>query len=216
MSAVVAQRYREVPVDELKPHPDNPNRGDVAAIGESIDATGFWGAVLVQASSMTILAGEHRWRAARTGDRLAKVPCLLIDVDDDQARRILLADNAYAALGVMDEEQLAGLLGELAMTPDALAGTAFSIDELDALRGVPVPDDEPQPSDAAYADTPDEREHTDRGTYAERGMSIIQVVVPRDEAAVFRGLVEDGRQKLGGQDVATGAVLLAALRGWLE
>ena len=215
---VVPQRYQVLPAAKLHPHPDNPNRGDVAAIGESIDATGFWGAVLVQQSSMTILAGEHRWRAAQAEGRLAKVPCIVIDVDDEAARRILLADNAYAALGVMDEDQLAALLGGLATSADALAGTGYSLDALDELRerlGAGPLTDDAQDSDADYADSPEDRPYEEQGTYAERGLAVIQVVVPQGDAPEFRSLVEAGRVRLGDGEAATGVVVLAALRGWL-
>lgn len=208
-----------LPAGQLHPHPDNPNRGDVDAIGQSIEATGFWGACIVQASTMTILAGEHRWRAAQAHVAGDQVPCIVVDVDDDTARRILLADNAYAALGVMDEEALAGLLGALAVTDAALAGTAYSLDDLDDLRermGADVPAAPPQESDADYADSPETRPYAEQGTYADKGLAVIQVVVPQGDAPEFRSLVEAGRARLRDDEAPTGVVLLHALRGWLE
>lgn len=45
----LTQEFATLPVDALEPHPDNPRRGDVDAIAESIRHNGFFGAVLVQA-----------------------------------------------------------------------------------------------------------------------------------------------------------------------
>ena len=72
-AALASQKYQLTPVDQLTPHPENPNRGDVEGIGESVVENGFFGAVLAQRSSGHILAGEHRWRAAKAKG-LQKVP----------------------------------------------------------------------------------------------------------------------------------------------
>lgn len=61
---LLPQRYEMRAVDSLQPHPQNANEGDVGAIVESIDENGFFGAVLVQASTGRILAGKHRWASA--------------------------------------------------------------------------------------------------------------------------------------------------------
>ncbi|MEU7857839.1 ParB/RepB/Spo0J family partition protein [Nonomuraea sp. NPDC049141] len=98
MAKLASQEYRLVPVADLEPHPENPHRGDVEVISESIAENGFYGAVLVQRSRMRIIAGEHRWRGAQTRG-LAEVPCVLLDVDDEQTKKILLADSRTAALG---------------------------------------------------------------------------------------------------------------------
>jgi ParB-like chromosome segregation protein Spo0J len=86
---VVAQEYATVSVDELKPHPQNARQGDLGSICESIDANGFYGAIVAQQSMGYILAGNHRWRAA-IARGLKFVPVLWLDVDDATALRILL------------------------------------------------------------------------------------------------------------------------------
>lgn len=138
---LVPHRYALLRTGEVRPHPENPNRGDVGAIGESIDATGFWGALLVQESTGRILAGEHRWKAAKARG-LEELPALVLDVDDDTARRILLADNAYAAMGVMDPGALVSLLGELSLEPGALTGTGYTAEDLAKLLAVRPSTDE--------------------------------------------------------------------------
>lgn len=120
------------PVDSLTPHPRNPNQGDVGSISESIEAHGFYGQVIAQQSSRTILAGEHRWRAAKAAG-MAEIPVTWVDVDDDQALRIVLVDNRSAELAYRDPQGLVELLQELAQTPLALTGTGYDGDALDEL-----------------------------------------------------------------------------------
>lgn len=126
---LVPHRYEVRSVDALLPHPDNPNRGDPDMIADSIGDLGFFGAVLVQESTGRIIAGEHRWRAAKLAG-LAEVPVLVLDADDDLTRKILLSDNQYARLAAWDEDALAALL--LDMTGDMNGGGVggFSADEV--------------------------------------------------------------------------------------
>lgn len=129
---MVQQFVDAYPVADLVEHPENPRRGDVDAIARSIAANGFYGAVLIQQSSRRVLAGNHRLRAARE-QGLDVLPVIVIDVDDDRARRILLADNRTSDLGSYDDELLRLLLVELAETVDALDGTGYAPDDLTAL-----------------------------------------------------------------------------------
>lgn len=127
------QRYEPaVPIDSIHPHPENVNEGDVGAITESLDANGWYGAVLVQESSGRIIAGKHRWLSAKHQGR-ETVPVIFIDVDDDRARRIMLADNAITRKGRDEARALANLLEALAATDDGLTGTGYDGDDLDQL-----------------------------------------------------------------------------------
>lgn len=131
MPELVKQKYRKLAVDEIRPHPDNPRQGDVGAISESIEAQGFYGAVLVQESTGYILAGSHRWRAAQFAG-IKDLPALVLDVDDRTASRILVADNKTSDLASYDVDQLAKLLTEMD-ADGGLAGTGFDTSELDSM-----------------------------------------------------------------------------------
>jgi ParB-like chromosome segregation protein Spo0J len=132
---IVNQSYEMVPVSVLKTHPRNPRRGDVGAIAESVSENGFFGAVLVQSSSSCILAGNHRYLAA-VQENATEVPVIWIDVDDDEALRILLADNRTADMAHYDEAALGALLSELTETSRGISGTGYSEDDVASLLAV--------------------------------------------------------------------------------
>lgn len=108
------------------------NEGDIGAISTIMENLGFFGACLVQKSTRRIIAGKHRWISAQ-GEGKPDVPVLWLDVDDDTATRIMLADNRAARLGHDDDRALADLLTELAEGPKGLVGTGFDGDALDEL-----------------------------------------------------------------------------------
>jgi len=132
MAVTVPQDYEIVRLAELVEHPDNPRQGDVGAIYESITTNGFYGALIVQRSTGRILAGNHRYKAARDAG-LTELPAIVVDVDDDTAARILVVDNRSNDLATHDEAALVELLKGLALTPEGLAGTGFDGDDLDGL-----------------------------------------------------------------------------------
>lgn len=87
----------DVAVSELVPHPQNPRRGNLAAIVASIRSNGWFGVLVAQRSTRYVLAGNHRLAAAiELG--YATVPVQWLDCDDRTALRILLADNRTSDL----------------------------------------------------------------------------------------------------------------------
>jgi hypothetical protein len=121
-----------IPVDSIAEHPDNPNEGDVGVIEESMQAHGFYGAILVQRSTRLILAGNHRHReAAALGAET--LPGFWLDVDDDTAARILSMDNESTRRGRTNAAKLVALLKPL---PEPTRGTGITQRSLvDLLRG---------------------------------------------------------------------------------
>lgn len=133
---VLNQEYLLESVDAVRPHPENINQGDVGAIFESIEDNGFFGACVVQRSTGYICIGNHRYKAALEHGA-THVPVLYVDVDDDRALRMLLADNRLAELAYRDPKELVELLGGLVSTTGTLSGTGYSTDDLDELiRGL--------------------------------------------------------------------------------
>jgi len=130
---VIGQRYDPcIPLGQLVEHPANPNDGDEGAVCQSLDAHGFYGAVLVQESTGIVFAGNTRLRSARSKG-MAGIPGFWCDVDDDTRDRILSVDNEATRKGRNDEERLVALLTGLAQQPRGLEGTGFDGEDLDAL-----------------------------------------------------------------------------------
>ena len=122
---VVDQEYDPaIAVDALVEHPENPRVGDDAAVADSVGELGFFGAILVQRSTNYVCAGNTRLRVARA-EGAGTIPGFWIDVDDDTARRILLADNRMSDLAYYQDDVLMGLLADLAETSRGLAGTGY-------------------------------------------------------------------------------------------
>lgn len=123
------------PVSALRAFHKNPRRGDVEAIADSLRASGQYTPILVNRGTRTgrtneILRGNHTFAAAKSlgWDQIAVA---YVDVDDETARRIVLADNRTADLGHYDDEVLLGLLNSMT----DLAGTGYDSDDLLALMG---------------------------------------------------------------------------------
>jgi hypothetical protein len=119
------------PIDDVSPHPRNVRQGDVGAISVSLEAHGQYKPILVQKSSGHIVAGNHTWQAAKALG-WEKVAVQYLDIDDDKALRILLADNRTTDLSSYDEAGLAEVLSEFARGFD-MNGLIWDQDDLDDL-----------------------------------------------------------------------------------
>jgi len=117
-------------LDDLHPHPDNPRRGNVQEIAESLSTTGQY-APIVALPDGTVLAGSHRLAAARSLG-WSEMLVTTITADEETARRILLADNRTSDLATYDDRALVDLLASL----DTLTGTGFDVDDLDDLNAL--------------------------------------------------------------------------------
>lgn len=105
----------------------------MGAIYQSIEANGFYGAIVAQRSTGYILAGNHRYKAAVEAGAKS-VPVIWVDVDDETAVRVLLADNRTNDVASYDNAVLAEILTELANGP-GLEGTGYDGDDLDQIIG---------------------------------------------------------------------------------
>lgn len=139
---------QELDVNTLKPHPENPNRGDVKALASSLEEFGQYRSIVANKDG-TILAGHHVWEAAKKLG-LKTIRADVVDADEQEARKILLADNRLADLGLGPDLDL--LLDALNKVED-LQGTGFDDEYIamleEATAGAPelddLEDDEPQP-----------------------------------------------------------------------
>jgi len=119
------------PINNVQPHPRNVRQGDVGVICQSLEAHGQYRPIVVHKSTNNILAGNHTWQAANALG-WEKIACTYVDCDDEQALRILLADNRANDLASYDDSALAELLKDIADT-SGLEGTLFEPSDLDDL-----------------------------------------------------------------------------------
>lgn len=117
-----------VPLEELRPYGRNARRGNVAGIADSLRVHGQYRPVVGNRRTGEVLAGSHTLEAARSLG-WTHLAVSWVDVDEDQAARIVLVDNKSNDDAGYDEALLAELLAEL---PD-LTGTGWSQQEFDAL-----------------------------------------------------------------------------------
>lgn len=126
------QEYVVMPLDQILEHPKNPHIGDDDAVGRSIAANGFYGAVVVQASTGYLLAGHTRYRSM-LAKGAATIPVIKVYVDDERALQILLDDNRANQFGRFDESLLMSALDELA-TAGQLTTSLYDQGFLDDLK----------------------------------------------------------------------------------
>jgi len=150
---------RDVPLDELTPFPGNAKRGRPDEILVSLRRNGQYRGLVVRQTggALIVLAGNHTLQALKahgpgrceyadhedapcgmcadgTWDGTT-ARCEIIDCDDQDARRINLADNRLAELGGYDNDDLAELLSYM---DGDYAGTGYS--EADVMRLITPPD----------------------------------------------------------------------------
>lgn len=131
MDSNIRVSTEQVPVGELKPYPRNPRRGDVDEIARSLEVNGQYKPIVANRRDGAILAGNHTWRAARSlGWKTIAVSW--VDVDEDEAARIVLADNRTSDMSIYDDSKLLELLQSL---PD-LKGTGFNDTDIDQLNSL--------------------------------------------------------------------------------
>lgn len=129
------QEYVVAPASTVTRHPKNARRGDVDFIEQSMMDNGFFGAILVQKSTRYILAGNHTWESAieASGNADVEIPMIVIDVDDDRAERILSVSNAANDRATYDSKQLIANLQDMLQRTGSLAGTGYTVPNLDKL-----------------------------------------------------------------------------------
>lgn len=150
-------RNRAEDLDSLVPWEENPRLGDVAVIRESFRAHGQYQAIVVQKSTRRVIAGNHRWHAARA-EGWPKIAAVLLDVDDEEATRIALVDNKSSDDSVYDDPLLKKHLDALAKSDGGLVGTGFDDEDLDDLNAR-IEEAETAPDQAGMEQHPDLAEY---------------------------------------------------------
>lgn len=111
-----------VDADQIRQHEDNINNGDIEAIIESLRTNGCYRPIYVSSSSSRILAGHHLYQALLALGE-TQVPIQWVDnLDAEEERRILYADNKLASLAMLDKGLELAMLKDLQNTDKGLMG----------------------------------------------------------------------------------------------
>lgn len=185
-------------IDDLVPWDPNPRDNEDAAwaVAKSIEDTGFGAPIVVQRSTMRICAGHSRRKAVLILQRFAwdpdeadwvdrdedapwqlndapehgMVPCRVMDLTDEQATRLALADNKTAEIATWDDEGLKKVLAELDGQP---IPAGWSDAEIQSILAGPLPE-EPKTKKAKGTKV----KHTGPG----EGSTTIRVTVDNEDA----------------------------------
>jgi hypothetical protein len=105
-------QIQEVALITLKPYPNNPRKGNIDLIAESLETYGQYKPITVNKRTNEILAGNHTYQAAlKLG--WPTIAATYVDVDANTAAKIVLMDNRTSDAGSYDDGALYGLLDSL-------------------------------------------------------------------------------------------------------
>ena len=129
-----ALSVQDVAADDLQPDPANPRRisdAEMESLTRSSQRFGMVDPVIARRQDNTVIGGHQRLLAARRLG-MEKVPVIVLDISQEQARLLNLALNRIS--GKWDDELLARLLSDLDQTPDIdLSISGFDDDEIKRL-----------------------------------------------------------------------------------
>ncbi|MBN9465983.1 ParB/RepB/Spo0J family partition protein [Brevundimonas sp.] len=123
---------RRVPIESLKPNPEQPRKTfrqeDLEELTASIRDKGVLQPILVRTQPgedgvWQIIAGERRWRASQAA-RLTEVPIVVHEMDDVEVFEVAIVENVQRAdLNPLEEAEAYRVLMErFGRTQDAVAG----------------------------------------------------------------------------------------------
>lgn len=124
---------QEIPLNEINLLKGNPRQGDIGAVAESIRVNGVYQPIIINKGTKTgvpneVIAGNHRAQAAQQLG-YKTIPAIVLDLTEQEAARIALADNRTSDLATYDNEALLVMLQAI----DDLEGTGYDGDDIDNL-----------------------------------------------------------------------------------
>lgn len=135
-----------VDITTVEQHPLNPNNGDTEAIAASMDVNTMFDPVGVQTSTGYIIDGNHRY-AALLYHGSPTIPVVWLDVDDDEALRILIVANSLAQKAQMDAGSVLALIKD------------HELDDVASLMGFGLTQNDIEKMQQAVAATPMPENH---------------------------------------------------------
>lgn len=117
-----------IPVEQIHPHPDNPRKalGDLAELTASIRENGVLQNLTVisdggEPETFTVIIGHRRLAAAKAAG-LTKVPCIVVDMERDEAVKTMLVENMQRSdLTVYEQAQGFQMMLDLGVPVEEIA-----------------------------------------------------------------------------------------------
>ena len=185
-----------VEINSVEEYTGNPRKGNVKELVESLKHNGQYKPIVIQKSTRKILAGNHLWKAAKELG-WQTIDVVELDVDDAQAKKIVVADNRLADMGSYDEKALLDLLGEI-----DLAGTGYQPQDIDDLLAFLEEQQTPEwkiaNAEAVHENVqlrPSLEERADR--YAERTIRLLMCEYPNHQYVWVIEKLTEMRAKFG-------------------
>jgi len=114
--------------ETLREYPGNPRKGNIDKIAESLIANGQYKPIVIQKNTGYVLVGNHTLKAIKKLE-WDFVDVVELDINDEEAKRIVLADNRTSDESTYDYN----LLGEMLKSMPTLQGTGYDQAALDQL-----------------------------------------------------------------------------------
>lgn len=123
-----------VSIDALVPWEKNPRQNDQAVplVAESIKRFGFSAPLIARSSTREIIAGHTRLRAAQSLG-LERVPVRFMDLSEEEAHALALADNKLNEAADWDISGLSSVLQELQDASVRIIDLGWSESEIEVL-----------------------------------------------------------------------------------
>lgn len=126
-----------VPIEQVNPYENNANNGDVDVVRDSIEVNGFYGAVIAQKNTGTLIAGHTRYEALLSLGA-DQIPVIWVETNNISAARMRVVDNRSTRMGRDDPALLLEELQQIleADTDMLLAGTGYLETDLEEIRAL--------------------------------------------------------------------------------
>lgn len=123
-----------VPIARLTPWVKNPRKNAKAVdrVAESIQAFGFGAPLLARRENGEIIAGHTRIKAAKKLG-ITELPVRYLDLDEDKAHALAVADNKLGEIAAWDDALLASVLADIQKAGLPTDVTGFADHELRRL-----------------------------------------------------------------------------------
>lgn len=191
---------KNVPLEELTPHPDNYRRHDLEGIKDSLKRFGQARPILANPQGV-ILAGNGTYESIRQLG-WETIDVIYAPFDEETSLAYLVADNRAGDKATNNDEQLVKVLNTLA-DKGQLGGVGFTPDEIDDLTSAieAVPDMPREEFTGGYAEDPTETaaRWEDRNEGQRREVVFLLL---EEDFNQFRSLVEDLKGIWGKESMA--------------